>query len=132
MKRGKFLLITAIIILPILAAACTTQVIGGQDVLNEDQARQKAEQFIKSCPTFTFDGIGGSLVLKETLYPDIENAWTFVFEFESRQSGYGDRAGQMLLQVITPHEVMITVEQGNIITAIMDGAWDMLAQAFID
>jgi len=132
MKKTLVAMIMSLVILPVLATACTTQVSGDQNMLTEEQARQKAELFVKECPTHLYDGIEGSLILSETLYPDIQNAWTFVFEFESRHAGYGDRNGQVLLQVITPHEAMITIEQGAVKTAILDGEWDMKTQQLID
>jgi nitrogen fixation protein FixH len=98
----------------------------------EMQARNLAKEFVRNSPTFVFDGIEESLKLVETLYPDIENAWTFVFHFESRHVGYGDRAGQMLDQAITPHEAMITIEQGEVKSAIMDEKWDMLTQELVN
>ena len=98
----------------------------------EDAALNTAEDFIMNSPTFTFDGIEDTLELVETLYPDIENAWQFVFTFESRQAGYGDRTGEMLAEVITPHEVSVAVEQGEIRTALMDNEWDMLEQEIIE
>lgn len=98
----------------------------------ESAARQMAEEFVRNSPTFQFDGIEESLTLAETLYPDIENAWQFVFQFESRQAGYGDRTGQMLAEVITPHEAIITVEQGEVTNAIMDEKWDMINQQMLD
>jgi hypothetical protein len=131
-KKAGFLIVIALLVLPVLTAACSSQVSGDPLPLAEDRARLKAEQFLKECPTFAYDGITDSLALKETLYPDIENTWAFVFEFESRQSGYGDRNGQMLLQVITPHEATITVENGQVKNAIMDGKWDMVAQQLVD
>jgi len=94
----------------------------------EENSRQLAEEFVKNSPTFEFDGIEDSLELVETLYPDIEDAWSFVFHFNSRHAGYGDRTGQMLAQVITPHEVVITVEKGMVKSAVMDEKWDMLRQ----
>ena len=94
----------------------------------ELRSRQIAEEFVRNSPTFQFDGIEETITLVETLYPDIENAWQFVFQFESRQAGYGDRTGQMLAEVITPHEAIITVEQGEVTNAVMDGEWDMKKQ----
>jgi len=99
---------------------------------SEEASREIADEFVKNSPTFVFDGIESSLTLTETLYPDIENAWQFVFSFESRHSGYGDRTGQNLLQVITPHQAIVTVENGKVINAIMDEKWDMLQQRMID
>jgi len=90
-----------------------------------------AEEFIRKSPTFQFDGIEESLTLVETLYPDIKNTWQFLFQFESRQAGYGDRTGQMLAQVITPHEAIITVEDGQVKSAILDNQWDMVNQKLL-
>jgi hypothetical protein len=97
----------------------------------EEANREIAEEFVQKSPTFIYDGMEESLELVETLYPDIENAWTFVYRFESRHAGYGDRTGQMLAQVITPHEAVITVEQGEIKSAIMDEKWDMINQKML-
>jgi len=132
MKKSFIATVIALVILPVLATACTTQVSGDQNTLTEAEAQQQAERFLKDSPTFVFDGIESSLKLSEVLYPDIENAWTFVFEFECRQAGYGDRSGQVLLQVITPHEAMITIEQGAVKTALLDSRWDMKTQQLID
>ena len=100
--------------------------------LTEEAARQKAEEFVKHSPTFIFDGIEDSLELVETLYPDIENAWQFVYHFQSRHAGYGDKTGQMLAQMITPHEAIVTVENGVVKSAVMDEKWDMIAQQMLN
>jgi hypothetical protein len=100
--------------------------------LTEDGSRELAEEFVHNSPTFRFDGNQVTLELVETLYPDIENAWQFVFHFESAHAGYGDRTGQMLAQVVTPHDAVITVEQGEVTNAVMDGKWDMIAQKLIE
>jgi len=98
---------------------------------DEADARRVAEEFVRNSPTFVFDGIPATLDVGETLHPDLENAWTFVIRFESAHAGYGDRTGQMLAQVITPHEAYITVENGEVVSALMDGKWDMLAQRLV-
>jgi len=100
--------------------------------LTEEGSRKLAEKFVRDSPTFKFDGSPASLKLVETLYPDMENAWQFVFRFESAHAGYGDRTGQMLAQVITPHEATITVEQGEVVNAIMDEKWDMVNQRMLN
>ena len=131
-KYLKYLLISVLATLALITSACATPDNSGNDRMTEEEARQMAENFVKNCPTFTFDGIEETLQMVETLYPDIENAWQFVFRFESRQAGYGDRTGQMLLPVITPHEAIVTVEQGDVTSAVLDGKWDMKEQRFID
>jgi hypothetical protein len=100
--------------------------------ITQEESRQIAEDFVKNSPTFKFDGILGTLKLVETLYPDIENAWQFVFQFESANAGYGDRTGQMVAEVITPHEAIITLEKGKIKNAIMDEKWDMINQRMLN
>jgi len=131
-KHLKYLLISALATLTFLSSACATPDNGANDRMTEEDARQLAENFIRNSPTFTYDGIEDTLKLAETLYPDIENAWQFVFQFESRQPGYGDRTGQMLAEVITPHEAIITVEHGEVASALMDGKWDMINQQILD
>ena len=131
-KYLRYLLIMTLAILTLIASSCTTPADGVESRMTEDKAREMAEDFVMSGPTFAFDGIENTLQLVETLYPDIENAWQFVFHFESRQAGYGDRTGQMLAQVITPHEAVITVEQGKVKSAVMDGKWDMVNQKMLN
>lgn len=131
-KYLSYLSILALVTLALIASACPAPDNGANGKMTEEEARQLAENFVENSPTFTFDGIEDTLQLVETLYPDIENAWQFVFQFESRQSGYGDRTGQILLQVITPHEAIITVEEGQVVSAIMDEKWDMINQRMLD
>ncbi len=53
-------------------------------------------------------------------------------EFTSRQAGYGDRTGMMMAEVLTTHNCVITIDQNNqIISAVMDGQWDMIKQKTI-
>lgn len=99
--------------------------------LTEQQAGDIAGLFVRNSPTFVFDGIMGTLELAETLQAGGENAWTFVFRFESAHAGYGDRTGQMLAEVITPHEAHVTVQHGAVVSALMDGTWDMLGQKLV-
>ena len=141
--KGKLLisLITVLMLLALPFAGCqktttvptTTNTTTTTTVsLTEEAARQIAGEFVRNSPTFVFDGIEDTLNLMETLYPDIENTWQFVFYFESAHAGYGDRTGQVLAEVITPHEAIITVERGKVTSAVMDGQWDMLLQRTIE
>lgn len=105
----------------------------GKDHITENDSREIAKEFVKNSPTYVFDGF--DLKSMETLYPEITghpNLYTFLFEFESRHGGYGDRTGQQLLEVITPHEAHVTVENGEVIKAVLDSKWDMIDQEFTD
>jgi hypothetical protein len=60
--------------------------------------------------------------------PASNNEYTFKAKFDCRHSGYGDRTGKILAQVITPHEAEITVENCQVKSAVMDGKWDMIGE----
>ncbi len=98
----------------------------------EEASLEIAEEFVRNSPTFAFDGMEGTLELVETLYPDIEYAWGFVFHFECRHGGYGDRTREMVAQAITPHEATVNVERGKVKAAVLDGKWDMINQKMLN
>ncbi len=103
------------------------------NTLTEGEARDMAEQFVENSLTYQFDG--SNLEYKETLYPDVvdcSDCWTFVFEFESAHGGYSDRTEEMVTQVITPHEAHVTIEDGEIVSAVLDLKWDMINQKMIE
>lgn len=98
--------------------------------ITEESSQQLAEEFVRNSPTYSFDGM--NLEHEETLYADkCDQCYTFVFTFESRHAGYGDRTGQMLAQVITPHEAHVSVENGEVVSALLDEEWDMINQELV-
>ena len=99
--------------------------------VSEEESLRIAEDFVKRSSTFVFDGIAGSLQLVKKLESDLKYAWIYIFKFDSKQAGYGDRTGQILAEVITPHEAIVTVECGEVKTAVMDERWDMLSEKFL-
>ena len=120
-------------------------------VCDRDSASMVAEQFVKNDATFRFDG------MKDTFSLRVENAgslsdivkpqfaaltldvgpkagaadYKFKAKFDSRHSGYGDRTGKYLAQVVTPHEAEITVSGCQVKSAVMDGRWDMMGEKMI-
>jgi len=104
-----------------------------ENIYTQEQSRQIAELWIMNAsPTYTFDGM--NLVLKESLafdLTDCRSCYQFVYDFESRQAGYGDRTDQMLAQVITPHNIVVVVENGAITKVMIDGVYDDLNQKMI-
>lgn len=135
MKTARYLkywLLLTLAIVTATAGACATLDNGTDGKMTEEESCQIAESYVSSRPTFSFDGIQGTLQLVETLYPDSKNAWQFVFQFESRHPGYGDRSGQILAQLVTPHEAVITIEYGEVKSALMDEKWDMMEQQILN
>jgi len=101
-------------------------------VYTTEQARQIAEQFVKEEPTFVFDGMPDTFKLVDMAVLKTPYGWQFTFEFQSCHAGYGNRTGQMVAQVITPHTAVVTVIKGGVAAATMDAKWDMLNQKMID
>ena len=137
MARAKLYLVIIMVSLAILVTgACASEPSpaptptppGPIKQVSQEESQRIAEEFVKNSPTFAFDGIGDTLTLTRTLTARCPSCWAFIFEFECRHAGYGDRTGQALAQVITPHQANIMVEQGEIKSAVIDKGWDMLRQ----
>ncbi|MHC4133011.1 MAG: META domain-containing protein, partial [Planctomycetota bacterium] len=98
------------------------------EIMTKEEGQAIAIEFVKNSPTFQFDGIEETLALVDSIEVSMPGAWSYEVSFESRQTGYGERTGQMLDQVITSHLVFVSVEQGKVVYASMDNKWDMLSQ----
>ena len=96
-----------------------------------ESSEMVAGTFVMNSPTFVFDGIPDTLELTDTTTGRCPYCWVFTFEFDSAQTGYGDRTDQVLGEAITPHAAVITVEGGDVTSAILDGQWDMLKQQLL-
>jgi len=94
-----------------------------------NEALTIAKQFVMDDPTFRFDGMAETLriELNESSDPVIATV-----DFTSRQAGYGDRTGMMLAQVLTPHVCVLKISHGQVLSAVMDGKWDMISQKEIN
>lgn len=101
----------------------------GEVIINDtpyDETVDTAIDFLKNGPTFSFDGIPGSIeVIAAESYPV---QYFITIAFECTQAGYGDRDGMMLAHVISPHEIRIALSNGVIGSAIIDEQWDELVQ----
>ena len=134
-KSTIFILLTIAVIITVAALTLYSQlscpVEEPSTVANgvsEEESLNNAQEFLKNSQTYKFDGIEETLTHEETLTLRCPYCWQFIFSFDSRQAGYGDRTGQMLAQVITQHTAIITVEQGEVTYAVLDNEWDMLQQ----
>jgi hypothetical protein len=92
-----------------------------------EESQRVALEFVKQEATYRFDGIPETL--KVTSTTSIANGWKYRIEFNSRHAGYGNRSGQVLAEVITPHTAEVTVQAKKVTKAIMDGQWDMISQS---
>jgi len=95
------------------------------------ESERIAYAFVLQSPTYRFDGIQGTLELVRTDTLRCPGCWQFTYRFQSSHAGYGDRTGQMLAQVITPHQARITVQKYEVTQATMDERWDMLTESLL-
>lgn len=121
MLRRIFILIPILLLMlaPALAA-CASHPAG------EEDAEKIAESYVENSATFKFDGILDTFQLTNTV--QLTAGWQFTFRFECSHAGYGNRSGQNLAQVITPHTAVVTVANGQVTSASMDSIWDMMNQ----
>jgi len=122
-KQTMIVAIIAIMSLPALSiyAWQTTT------IYTEQNAVDAALQFVEDSPTYSWDGVEGSIEVVEAYKTRTPNAaWEVTVAFTSANAGYGDRSGQMVATVITDHIVKVTVEGGSVTNAIIDGGWDEL------
>ncbi|MEM1558570.1 MAG: hypothetical protein QXT14_06910 [Candidatus Bathyarchaeia archaeon] len=88
---------------------------------------EKALEAVRNSPTFKWDGIEDTLKVVESFKLD-ENTWIVVISFTCRHSGYGDRTGKIVLQVLTEHRAEVKVVNGCVVELILDKVWDELNQ----
>lgn len=85
--------------------------------------------YIREGPTFRFDGISSTLrVIKVDIRESYPLQYVVTIWFQSLHGGYGNRTGQILTQVITPHTAVVTVVNGKVLSAVLDVSWDEVAQ----
>ena len=94
-----------------------------------EKSKQIAQEAAENAPTYKFDGFDLKFESSETLL--CSNCWEFTFSFSSRHAGYGDRTGQILAQVITPHQIRVNVEDEEIVVVVTDRTFDELNQIFL-
>ncbi len=95
-----------------------------------EESRKTAENFVKTSPTFKFDGFDLKFEDFKTLR--CPYCWEFIFSFSCRHPGYGNRTGQILVQVITSHKISVVVKEGKIEKAIIDEKYDELKQELLE
>ena len=104
-------------------AACSS------DTGDDEVDRRLAESFLRNSPTFRFDGLPDSVELRNRASGDCETCVVYTFDFESSHPGYGDRTDLPLAAAVTPHEAVISIEDGLVTDARIDGLWDVITQS---
>jgi hypothetical protein len=94
---------------------------------SEEESEEIAERLLRNSPTFISRGIGDSLTLLNTTLMDEAFSWQFDYEFKCSYSGYGWLGSEPTPQAVTPHLARIVVREGEVIYAVLDDEWDILA-----
>ncbi len=100
-----------------------------QGEIEAEEAKEIALDFLRNAPTFSFDGVEGSMEIVDMMIAESYPVQYFIkIRFDCSQAGYGDRSDMMLAQVITTHEARVVVVDGQISSVILDEQWDELIQ----
>ncbi len=135
MRKSPYLAVSLVLVLILLGtvscALSQANQNSGFTPVTEEESRRIAEDYLRNSPTFTFDGMEDTLSLVETHTMLCPYCWEFEFEFQCLHAGYGDRSGQAVAEVITPHTARILVQEGQVLGATIDGVWDMMKQEML-
>ena len=98
---------------------------------SEDSVQSMGYNWIENnAATYIYDGSDLQLVSYQELIPG--QKYELVYEFTSRAGGYGDRSDEMSIQVITPHEIVVMIDSGQVVSAITDGVYDEITSKYIN
>ncbi len=120
-KRAVVGLAIFIVAVPAIAA-CSS------DDADDEVDRRLAESFLRNSPTFRFDGLPESVELRERVDGECGTCVAFTFGFDSLHPGYGDRTDLPLAAAVTPHEAVISIDDGLVASAELDSIWDVITQ----
>lgn len=126
----------ALLVISLLLGAGMVVTSAGNAGFTKESAIKTATDFVNNEATYKYDGMHDTLTMDarkvelETYPP--QEVYIVTAEFTSRQAGYGNRMGMMMAEVLTTHKCVITIDKNDqIISAVMDGQWDMIKQKMI-
>jgi len=129
MKPKSLIVLTIVLALALTAMSLNAARPIGDELSETDAAIELALEFVRNSPTYLFDGIYETVKVVDTIIMESYPVqYVIIIEFDSRHAGFGDRTGQVLAQVITPHRAGVKVVDGEVAVAILDDVWDMVHQ----
>ena len=129
MKPKSIIVLTIVLAFALTAMSLNAARPTGDEVSEADAARELALEFVRHSPTYLFDGVYETVKVVDTLIMESYPVqYVVIIEFDSRHAGFGDRTGQVLAQMMTPHTAGVKVVDGEVVAAILDDVWDMVNQ----
>lgn len=95
-----------------------------------EDARAIAGEWIINAPTYDYDGSNLTLA-DHVVLASFPEQHEISYEFVSSHAGYGNRSGEGLARVATPHTLIVRVAGREVTSAIMDGTWDEMYQRML-
>jgi len=130
----KLRIVLATVLVLILSVGSLYAWQGQSKQFTDEDAVETAVNFLKNNPTFKFDGILDSInVVKIDILESYPEKYVVIISFNTSHPGHGDRTGTFTAhhELITPHQIIITVKEGEVIEAIIDDMWDEVNQRLI-
>ncbi len=91
-----------------------------------------ALDFVRESSTFAFDGMEDSLSVGDiSVLESFPEQFQLKVSFTSTHGGFGNRDGQIVTQVLTPHVIDILISEGRVISAVTDGQWDEINHQYV-
>jgi len=91
-----------------------------------EQRKEKAINWIlNNSPTYNYDGSDLQFIEERGLdLVDCKDCYELEFKFTSSHGGYGNRTGQPVIQVITPHTIVVLLKDGVVTKVTTDGEFN--------
>ena len=96
---------------------------------SKEQASLVARRFIESSASYSFDG--RALRRISAARGVCRGCWNFVFAYDARYEGYGDRQGQILSESPKTRLVNVSVEYSAVARADIDAVWDLVGEDYL-
>ena len=124
-------LLGALLVLGLAAAAAYYPLQGSA---GNPASLRVAEEYVRSSPTFQFDGIEDTFRLESVRAVQFcPGCYEYTFYFESQHPGVGDRSGLTLRDIITPHRAVVNLaDETRVVMGVLDDSWDIGRQLIID
>jgi len=102
------------------------------DVEENDGISDRALEFLARCPTYRWDGIKETTKVEDVVLLDTSPLqYRVIVSFNSSHAGCGNRAGTDTAALVTPHMAQILLEESEVVSALLDNTWDIIAQRTI-